>query len=352
MKNIQPFRLFEAEKVLHPEADEFMKSLDSTEWGKKLSELIETKPVKTGRVYITSRFLPVMTYFWKSGSNWNYVYVSSGNEYGEQRSPDLSKLFEEMVIDCIKKAAPTGFSRNDVDKMVSNKKWIFDNISMESLSSRDIYKKYRDSFNPGVLNDFSKIRTPLMDRLLFNGLGRSSVNTDDSITMNFTHQIYNEHNASWPFHIIASLFKGSGMIIFKNGIDTVNISPGSPGSEVKTSRYRVRYIKIKMKLGYQNSYPLMQKIDEILSKYIKKVEILISDKEGTKKSEMLTNLYHDIALSDNNGSWEEILDDYIKKNPLDIGKLDSNPEIKAGVLKRTGIKDYSSIASALKMGML
>ena len=352
MKNIRTFRLFEAEKALHPEAEEFMKALNSTEWGKKLESLIKTKPVKTGRVYVTSRFLPVMTYFWKTGSNWNYTYSSSGRDYGKQTSSDLSKLFEEMVIDCIKKVAPSGFTRNEVDKMVSDKKWILANASMDSLSGGDIYKKYRESFNPGVLNDFSKIRTPLMDRLLLNGLSTSSVNKDDSITMNFSHQVYGEHNKSWPFHIIASLLKGSGMVVFKNGIDTVNISPGKPGSEVKTSKYRDRYIRIKMKLGYQNSYPMIQKIDEILTKYIKKVEIFITDKNGSKKSDILTNLYHDIALSDNNGSWQEILDDYIKKNPLDIIKLNGNPEMKAEVLKRTGIRDYSKIASGLDIGII
>ncbi len=76
------------------------------------------------------------------------------------------------------------------------------------------------------------------------------------------------------------------------------------------------------------------------------------DKNGSKKSDILTNLYHNITLSDNDGSWQEILDEYIKKNPLDIIKLNGNPEMKAEVLKRTGIRDYSKIASGLDIGII
>jgi hypothetical protein len=42
----------------------------------------------------------------------------------------------------------------------------------------------------------------------------------------------------------------------------------------------------------------------------------------------------------------------MKKNPLDIHLLDDHPQIKAGVLKRTGIRDYSAIGRNLKDGLI
>lgn len=351
MKNLVPFNLFESVKPLHPDADEFIKALDSGKWGKKLSGMIEIKPVKTGRIYITSRFLPSVTYFWKDGTAWHYVFSSAGKEYGNQRSNDIDSLFELMIIDCIKKSAPTGFTRSDIEKMVSDKKWLFDNADSESIINGDIYKKYREISNPQVITDFSKIRTTVMDRLLFNGIAGSSINKGGSIVLNFTNHIYSEHNSTWPFHIIASLLSEGGRIIFKNGIDSVTISPGKPGKEISTSKYR-DFIKIRMSLGYQNSPVVERYIDETLEKYIKKVEVYIRGDQGEKKSGILTDLYHEVLLNDGNRSWEEVLDEYIKSNPLDIVKLDSVPRVKEGVLKRTGLRDYSKIASALSTGII
>lgn len=48
----------------------------------------------------------------------------------------------------------------------------------------------------------------------------------------------------------------------------------------------------------------------------------------------------------------EFLDEYFKKNPLEIYVLDDHPGIKDGILKRTGIKDYGRIGRNLKSGIL
>jgi len=52
------------------------------------------------------------------------------------------------------------------------------------------------------------------------------------------------------------------------------------------------------------------------------------------------------------GEGERILDDWIKENPLDIDLLDELPDIKAGVLARTGIKDLSVVARNLRGGAI
>ena len=45
---------------------------------------------------------------------------------------------------------------------------------------------------------------------------------------------------------------------------------------------------------------------------------------------------------------ESELDAWVRENPLDLDLLNEFPEIKAGVLRRTGIKDISKVASALR----
>jgi hypothetical protein len=52
------------------------------------------------------------------------------------------------------------------------------------------------------------------------------------------------------------------------------------------------------------------------------------------------------------GEAERILDDSIKENPLKIDLLDELPEVKAGVLKRTGLKDLSVVARNLRGGAI
>jgi len=48
----------------------------------------------------------------------------------------------------------------------------------------------------------------------------------------------------------------------------------------------------------------------------------------------------------------DFLDQYFKENPMDINILNALPDVKAGVLQRTGIKDYSKLAAALRSGMV
>ena len=48
----------------------------------------------------------------------------------------------------------------------------------------------------------------------------------------------------------------------------------------------------------------------------------------------------------------EFLDDYFRENPLEIYVLDDQPEVKEGVLKRTGLKDFGNIGKKLRSGMI
>lgn len=47
-----------------------------------------------------------------------------------------------------------------------------------------------------------------------------------------------------------------------------------------------------------------------------------------------------------------VSDEYFKKNPLDLRFLKNLPELKAGILKRTGLKDFSDLGNLLSGGHL
>ena len=48
----------------------------------------------------------------------------------------------------------------------------------------------------------------------------------------------------------------------------------------------------------------------------------------------------------------EDIDNFFKKNPLDLYKIDNLEKFKAGVLERTGLKDYGIIGKKLRSGMI
>jgi hypothetical protein len=49
---------------------------------------------------------------------------------------------------------------------------------------------------------------------------------------------------------------------------------------------------------------------------------------------------------------DDLVDSFFKENPLEIGLLDGYPEIKAEVLKRTGLRDMTSLGQALRKKMI
>jgi hypothetical protein len=48
----------------------------------------------------------------------------------------------------------------------------------------------------------------------------------------------------------------------------------------------------------------------------------------------------------------EDIDNFFKKNPLDLYKIDNLEKFKTGVLERTGLKDYGIIGKKLRSGMI
>jgi len=68
--------------------------------------------------------------------------------------------------------------------------------------------------------------------------------------------------------------------------------------------------------------------------------------DGTEREKSLLSTILDNEID------RPFLDEYFMKNPLEIYVLNDQPEVKEGILKRTGIKDYSRIGRHLKSGMI
>jgi len=49
---------------------------------------------------------------------------------------------------------------------------------------------------------------------------------------------------------------------------------------------------------------------------------------------------------------KQILDSYMKQNPMDMDLLDGLPEVKSGFLQRTGVKDTSDLARSMRRGII
>jgi hypothetical protein len=49
---------------------------------------------------------------------------------------------------------------------------------------------------------------------------------------------------------------------------------------------------------------------------------------------------------------KQILDSYMKQNPMDMDLLDGLPKIKSGFLQRTGMKDISDLARSMRRGII
>jgi hypothetical protein len=102
-------------------------------------------------------------------------------------------------------------------------------------------------------------------------------------------------------------------------------------------------------------------IQKTLIKYMLKNKIVFKVWRGENAipenvSSLVNDLYHALikgaASEISDDSMYTPLDAYFKKNPLDLYLLNPLPKMKAGVLKRTGIKDLSRIGDAMSRNFI
>ena len=158
---------------------------------------------------------------------------------------------------------------------------------------------------------------------------------------------------------------GNGKWVTSDG-PSITIIPRGKGKKIIANKNspdygigNIRRRSIKISLGYETVDELVEAIEKILTEWISKTNVYALPKAATdsrdlEKYDILTNLLRSRLLdgADTTKDVDAIFDEHMKKNPLDIHLLDDYPQIKAGVLRRTGIRDYSAIGRNLKNGLI
>ena len=344
MKNVLPYRLFEAEKALHPSGEEFMSELSKSPYKGILDPWYKFTPRRTGRVSIEGSYLPSQAYFEKKpNGDWYYIFSASGHYYGRQDG-DLQDLFGRIIKDSVKKGAPSYLNKKDIETILADDEWLFSNLESQPKS---IYKKISTKLGgeSGIILDFTDLELPV---------------AKDFENMEFLWR-YNSEMGSVKF-----IFSGSGTSPFWQIVKAVtgkndpssNLSKiGSVTFYPKGSGVSARSTSKDMKIdiGAKTKEEATDLIQKTLVKYMLKNDLVIREDITESQEEVIKTLYKSIIQSadgDKDESVNPFLDSYFKKNPLDLHILDSLPDVKKGVVQRTGIKDLSRLGSILGSNLL
>lgn len=347
MNNLVPYKLFEAVKKVHPDTEEFAAELDKFPYKDVLTSWIKFTPRNTGRVSFSGHFIPSNAYVEKSanGQEWYYVYAAAGNYYGQQNG-SLQQLFPKMMKDFIKKGAPSYLNKKDVESILNDDEWFFNNVESDY---RNFYKKIQEKINSGsgIILDFSDLDLPILDNLA--NMGFITVDRDGS---------YGELGVS----LIGSPSRASGKDFWKMVSSSVEsyASPNDLNMGLSKFLMVIFYPKgsgvsprgtnerMRIDIGFATKEEAAEAIQKTLLKYMLKNKLNIKswgrDPIPSELVASINELYHSMikgAADVESDTSYSSLDDYFKKNPLDLYLLNSVPKIKAGILKRTGIRDLS-----------
>lgn len=350
MKNLVPYKIFENVKELHVDAKEFMSELEKFPYKDILESWIKFTPRNTGRIAMSGHFIPSQAYFEKSwgGSEWSYTYVSAGRYYGQQYG-GLQQLFSQLMKDFVKKGAPSYLNKKDLGSILSDDKWFFDNVESDYT---DFYKKIQRHINAGsdIVLNFSDLELPVLDKL--SDLGLIQVHEVGNYGEIFVSLIGDYRRAPnkefWKFlaNVIEDYIPISSVSIELTRFNSISFYPKGSGISPRGSNERM-----KIDIGFKSKEEVAEAIQKTLVKYMLKNAIFI--RYGVIPGEVtkLINVIYDSLIQGAGDNKDEsvysALDDYLKKNPLDIYLLNSLPKLKAGVLKRTGIKDLSRAGSII-----
>ena len=307
--------------------------------------------------------MPSEAWFEKNGTgNWYYTYASSGRYYGRQDG-DLQYLFINLIKDAIKKGAPSYFNRKDLKDALDDNDWFFSNIDSDYSG---IFKKIKNKIlgESGIVDNFKNLDLPFLNRL--KELGLAKVDNGKLLHFGEIHVEFMEDLArasanflnteQWQnINLILGFQKNSTRMTTR--LDNTRFFafyPKGNGAKIKTYKN-----KVNCEIGLSDEQEVVQKIHDIIKKYTKKNNIGYRDlsriDSPSKESiEIVNILYHsllDSALNTENTKMETPLDDYFKKNPLKLYLLDPLPQMKADIIKRTGIRDLSKVGSLLARNM-
>ena len=358
MKNIVPYKLFEAVKKVHPDAEEFAAELDKFPYKDVLTSWIKFTPRNTGRISFSGHYIPSQAYAEKSanGKEWYYVYASAGNYYGQQYG-SLQQLFPKMMKDFIKKGAPSYLNKKDVELILDDDEWFFNNVESDY---RNFYKKVQEKINSGsgIILDFSDLDLPVLDNLV--NMGFITVDRNGSYGELGVSLIGSPSRAAgkdfWKMvsSSVESYASGENLNTSLSKFNMVIFYPKGSGVSPRGTNKRMR-----IDIGFATKEEAAEAIQKTLLKYMLKNRLVIKSwgrsPIPSETVDSINNLYHSMIKGAAGGGSDisySALDDYFKKNPLDLYILNSVPKIKDGVLKRTGIKDLSRIGDAMSRNFI
>ena len=366
MKRIKTFNeLFESAK-LHEDCEEFFKIAKDTNELKQIETWYKLHPTRTGRINVlikegTSINNPGKPHFYMTkDGQWRFIFVASGNYYGEKNSRNLIDLLRIFIGDIIFKFAPADFNRKEAREMTDDTAFILSKIWKTPLEA---YSEYRSDKGSDIITDLSFVESKSNLLGTLKKVARMNVKGDNKLSSlyinlsNIVDLIPDELKEALGLSRYDITVIGPEISIIPKGIGTNTISnlKVSRGSS-KTSR------KIKVSIGYKTEDEVIQAVEDIVRKYTKSIVVYTKDKTNgintggsiMIESDILTSIVRSILGEDvsNNANSMEIIDNYFKKNPLELYILNNNTKMKADIIKRTGIKDYSRLGMGLKNGLL
>jgi hypothetical protein len=243
---------------------------------------------------------------------------------------------------------------NTIDIFIFSKIW---------KTPGDPYAEYRTTKGVDIITDLSFVESKSSLLGTLRKVARINIKGDDKLSSlyinlsNIVDLIPDELRETLGLGRYDIAVAGSEIDIIPKGTGTKTISNSkitrglSEGSR-----------KVKVSVGYKTEAEVVEAIEDIVKKYAKSIIVYVRDESkgtGTGRpsmveSELLTSIVRSILGEDvsNNADSMEIIDNYFKKNPLELYILNNNPKMKAGVIKRTGIRDYSRLGMGLKNGLL
>lgn len=351
MINLLPFKIFEAEKKLHSDCQEFLTELEKYPHKNIFKSWFKIIPRSTGRISIEGRYLPSVTKFEKPG-DWKYLFSASGKDYGQQVSANLQELFTKLIKDSVKKGAPSYLNKKDIDTALADDEWLFSNITDDQYS---IYKKIQSKLQgeSGIILDFTQLDLPGVKRLQELGLlSKEFKGNLGEISFKVM-----KGNTDFPFWSIANKIISkedpSYYIHVTSNVDSMTFYPKGSGVSARSTNRRMQ-----IDVGAKTEKEAVELIEKTILKYMLKnyLDIHYLNINGYVSPEtrnFVNKFYIRFVKSAMEGAEiDSTLDEYFKNNPLDLWVLDSLPKLKSGVLKRTGLRDISDLGRSLKSGII
>lgn len=347
MINLLPFKIFEAEKKLHPDCQEFLSELEKYPHKNIFKSWFKVIPRSTGRISIEGKYLPSVTKFEKRHfGDWQYLFSASGKDYGMQISDSLQDLFPQLIKDSIKKGAPSYLNKKDIDTVLADDEWLFSNITDDEYS---IYKKIQANLQgeSGIILDFTQLNLPGVKALQELGLlSKEFKGSLGDISFNVIKE-----QTDLPFWSIVDEIvskEDPRYYISMGNVDSMTFYPKGSGVSARSTNPRMQ-----IDVGAKTEKEAVELIEKTVLKYMLKNYLTIDGDVSDQTRNFVNSLYQRFIKSSIAGTeMDSILVEYFQKNPLDIWFLDSLPDLKKKVIKKAGIRDLSSLGKSLSTGWI